>query len=109
MSVFLRSMVPGGWASSGEWPLTHEHMGSTDWITQNTHTKEHEVGRKTKVWTWEELGGGAVGRYNQNIFMHIQNSQRINKNHSIKKFPSLNHKDLKKRFLQFKSKAILVS
>lgn len=65
-----------------------------------TYTKESEAGRKGKVWTWVELG--IVERYNQNTFVFVQNSQRINKNHSIKILPSLNPKDLTTHFLQFK-------
>lgn len=51
------------------------------------------------MWTWGELG---CGGYNQNTFMFVQNSQKINKNHSIKILPCLNPKDLKTHFLQFK-------
>lgn len=89
MSLFLRSMVPGRWTNL-QWMVPHPWTNGQHKLDYLKHTKEHEVGRRGKAWTWEELG--SMGWYNQNTFMHVQISQRINKNHSIKKFPSLNLK-----------------
>lgn len=48
--------------------------------------------------------GGTKGEYNQNNFIQVQNPQRINKNHSLKKLHIFNPKDVKKPFLWVKSK-----
>lgn len=62
--------------------------------------KRVKLGGRVRYGPGGELG--VVGRYNQNTFIFVQNSQRINRNHSIKIVPSLNPKDLKMHFLQFK-------